>query len=712
MEGAARSIASDASASHRQILGQPTTTSYGAGTRQRGAWLMCTPCAVHDAMSDSEEPEATATIEARLREQEYFRPDSRFVGQANATDPGIYDELDSFPDGFERYAELLDWDSDWDQVFDGSNPPFFEWFSGGTLNASHNCVDRHLEERKNQTALLWEGSDGTQQNISYQDLYRRVNEMAALLRDVGVEEDDIVTVHLPMVPALPVTMLACARIGAPHSVVFAGFSAQALAERVDSAESDYIVTIDGYYRRGEFLDHIEKTDTALTQTERDPTVLQWNRQDEPRGEISAAYLNVNERLEDHRLASVDPVSRAAEDPLFLMYTSGTTGKPKGCQHRTGGYLAYAAATSKYVLDIKPNDTYWCAADIGWITGHSYIVYGPLALGTTSVMYEDTPDYPDKGRIWEIAQKYDVDVFHTSPTAVRMFMKWGEEYPESYDFDFRHMTTVGEPIQPEAWLWYYEHIGGGDAVIVDTWWQTETGGHLITNLPALADMKPGSAGLPAPGIEPALVDDDGDKLPSASGKAGNLIIERPWPGMLQTVYGNDERFIETYWEAFSDTESSDWTDWNYKAGDGAVQDKDGYWRILGRLDDVMNVAGHRLGTMELESAVSEVTTVAEAAVAPREDPQKGEVPDVYVILREGVAQSEEVRGDIVSAVEEEIGKFARPSNVVFVEELPKTRSGKIMRRLLEEISNGDQLGDTTTLRDPSVPERIRQQVHGD
>ena len=661
-------------------------------------------------MSD-EEP-ADVQLEARLREQDYFRPPSKFVGQANAADPAIYDEVGEFPEGFERYAELLDWDEHWDQVFDGSNPPFFEWFVGGKLNAAYNCVDRHLDERKNQVALLWEGSDGEQENITYQDLYRRVNEMAAALRAQGVEEDDVVTIHLPMVPALPITMLACARIGAPHSVVFAGFSAQALSERVDSAESDYVVTIDGYYRRGEFLEHIEKADEGVADADRDPDVLVWYRHDEPHADVSDDYIAVDGLLNDHERETVEPVPRDAEDPLFLMYTSGTTGKPKGCQHRTGGYLAYAAATSKNVLDIKPEDTYWCAADIGWITGHSYIVYGPLALGTTSVMYEDTPDYPHKGRIWEIAEKYDVDIFHTSPTAVRMFMKWGEEYPESYDFDFRHMTTVGEPIQPEAWLWYYKHIGDEDAVIVDTWWQTETGGHLITNLPAIQDMKPGSAGRACPGIEPALVDDSGDKLPEASGQAGNLIIERPWPSMLQTVYGNDERFISTYWEDFSDTDSDDWRDWNYKAGDGAVQAQDGYWRVLGRLDDVMNVAGHRLGTMELESAVAEVEKVAEAAVAAREDAEKGEVPDVYVVLREGIEPSDAVAGEIVAAVESEIGKFARPANVMFVDDLPKTRSGKIMRRILENISNGEDLGNTTTLRDPAVPEQIREQVHGD
>jgi len=660
-------------------------------------------------MSDEE---SNVALEARLREQEYFRPPAKFVGQANASDPAIYDEVGEFPEGFERYAELLDWDEHWDEVFDGSNPPFFEWFVGGELNASYNCIDRHLEERKNQTALLWEGEGGEQRNITYQDLYREVNETAAALRSVGVEEDDVVTIHLPMVPALPITMLACARIGAPHSVVFAGFSATALAERVDSADSDYVVTIDGYYRRGEFLEHVEKADEAMAEADRDPQVLCWTRHDEPNADVSDDYTMVSDLLEEHRRERVEPVSRNAEDPLFLMYTSGTTGKPKGCQHRTGGYLAYAAATSKYVLDIEPADTYWCAADIGWITGHSYIVYGPLALGTTSVMYEGTPDHPHKGRIWEIAERYDVDIFHTSPTAVRMFMKWGEEHVEEYDFDFRHMTTVGEPIQPEAWLWYYTHIGGEDAVIVDTWWQTETGGHLITNLPALEDMKPGSAGKACPGIEPALVDDNGDRLEAAAGKAGNLVITRPWPGMLQTVYGNDERFIDTYWADFSDTDSDDWRDWNYKAGDGAVHGQDGYWRILGRLDDVMNIAGHRLGTMELESAVAEVEAVAEAAVAAREHTEKGEVPDVYVVLREGIEPTEQVRQDIVGAVEDEIGAFARPANVLFVDDLPKTRSGKIMRRLLENISNDDDLGDTTTLRDPSVPERIREQVQGD
>ena len=663
-------------------------------------------------MADSSD----SPIEARLSEREYFRPPPEFVGQANASDPAIYDRMGEFPDGFEEYARLLDWDEHWDEVLDASDPPFYDWFVGGRLNVSANCIDRHLPDRGDQTALLWVGENDEIRRIAYQDLYREVNAMAAALRSVGVEEDDVVTLHLPMVPALPVTMLVCARIGAPHSVVFAGFSAQALADRIEDADSDVIVTVDGYYRRGDFLNHKQKADTAVDTADTDvETVLVWQRHEERHPDVTLEAdrdVLVTDLLEEHRRATVAPVSRRAEDPLFLMYTSGTTGKPKGCQHRIGGYLAYVTGTARNVLDIKPEDTYWCAADIGWITGHSYIVYGPLSLGTTSVMYEGAPDHPHRGRLWEIAERFDVDIFHTSPTAVRMFMKWGADIPAEYDFDFRHLTTVGEPIQPEAWLWYYTHIGDEDAVIVDTWWQTETGGHLITNLPALDDMKPGSAGRPCPGIQPALLTDAGEPTEPKSGEAGNLVIQRPWPGMLQTVYGDDERFINEYWAEFSDTDSDDWRDWTYQAGDGAVHEEDGYFRILGRLDDVMNVAGHRLGTMELESAVAEVEAVAEAAVVARGHPEKGEVPDVYAVLRDGEVPSERIEADIIAAIENEIGSFARPDSVIIVDELPKTRSGKIMRRLLENISNDSALGDTSTLRDPSVPERIRSQVHGD
>ncbi len=655
-------------------------------------------------------------IEARLSEQDYFSPPQSFIEQANCNDPEVYDRFDQFPEGFTEYAELLDWDRKWDTVLDDSNPPFYKWFVGGQLNACYNCVDRHLDEYRDKTAFLWEGEDGDVRRIAYQDLYRKVNETAAFFRDVGLQEDDILTIHLPMVPALPISMLAAARIGAPHSVVFAGFSADALAHRMDDADSRYLVTIDGYYRRGEILNHKKKADQAVRQADVDvENVLVYGRHDELAGSCSIEEgrdLVVNEEIDAYHGERVEPVERDAEDILFIMYTSGTTGKPKAPQHRTGGYLSYVAGTSKYLFDIHPEDTYWCMADIGWITGHSYIVYGPLALGATSVMYEGAPDYPDKGVTWRIAEDYDVNIFHTSPTAVRMFMKWGREWPDRYEFDFKHMTTVGEPIQPEAWLWYYKHIGHEDAVIVDTWWQTETGGVLISNLPALQDMKPGSAGKAMPGIEPDILDDDGKSIEKGSGEAGNLVITRPWPGMLQTLYEDHDRFIEEYWERFSDTDSDDSADWNYYPADGAVQAEDGYYRILGRLDDVMNVAGHRLGTMELESAVAEVEAVSESAVVAREHAEKGEVPDIYATLRENIeADAAEIRERIVKAVESEIGKFARPNAIYIVGELPKTRSGKIMRRLLEDISNEENLGDTTTLRDPSVPETIRERVQG-
>ena len=649
-------------------------------------------------------------LEARLREQEYFRPPAKFVGQANAADPAIYDEVGDFPDGFERYAELLDWDEHWDEVFDGSDPPFFEWFVGGKLNASYNCVDRHLDERKNQTALLWEGEGGDQRNITYQDLYREVNEMAASLRSVGVEEDDVVTIHLPMVPALPITMLACARIGAPHSVVFAGFSASALAERVDAADSDYVVTIDGYYRRGEFLPHVEKADTAMQEADRDPQVLCWTRHDDVHDsvEVDDDYTMVADLLEENRRETVEPVSRDAEDPLFLMYTSGTTGKPKGCQHRTGGYLAYTAATSKNVLDIKPEDTYWCAADIGWITGHSYIVYGPLALGCTTLLSEGTPDHPEKDRVWEIIERNAVDVFYTAPTAIRAFMKWGAEYPDRHDLSsLRLLGTVGEPINPRAWKWYYEHIGDEECPVVDTWWQTETGGMMVSTLPGVDDMKPGAAGKALPGIGAKVVDAEGEQV--AAGEAGYLVVDRPWPGMLRTLYRNDERFVDEYWTEYSDPDADEWV---YFPEDGAKIDDDGYITVLGRVDDVINVSGHRLGTMEIESAIVGVEGVAEAAVVGGDHDIKGEAVYAYVILEEGQDASEEMRGKIIEGVNDAIGPIAKPEQVVFTEELPKTRSGKIMRRLLEQIANGEELGDTTTLRNPEIVEEIQARAQGD
>jgi len=653
------------------------------------------------------------TIEARLEEQEYYGPPPEFVGQANVTDRSIYDRFDDYPDGFREYADLLDWDEPWREVLDASDPPFYDWFVGGELNASYNCVDRHLEDYGDKTALIWEGEPGDSRRLAYRDLYREVNEFASLFREVGIGADDVVTLHLPMVPELPIAMLAAARIGAPHSEVFGGFTAAALANRLEDADSRYLVTIDGYYRRGEFLDHKRKADEAVEGADVDvDTVLVLTRGDdlhEGAELVEGRDVLVDDVRERHRGARVDPVPRASGDVLFLMYTSGTTGKPKGAQHGTGGYLSYVAGTSKYLFDIHPTDTYWCFADIGWITGHSYIVYGPLSIAGTSMMYEGAPDHPHRGYVWELAQKHGVDIFHTSPTAVRMFMKWGEEYLEPYEFDFKLLASVGEPIQPEVWRWYYEQVGGGDAVVIDTWWQTETGGVLLSNLPALADMKPGSVGLAMPGIEATVLDDDGDEIDPGTGTAGNLVLTRPWPGILQTLYGDDERFVSEYWEEFSDLDSDDPADWIYKTGDGAVEAADGYFRILGRIDDVMNVAGHRLGSMELESAIVEVPGVTEAAVAPRDDPDRGQVPDAYVVLKEGTEPSEDLKDAVVASVETEIGKFARPDHVEVVDALPYTRSGKIMRRLLSDISNDRELSDTTTLEDPSVPERIREQV---
>jgi len=657
-----------------------------------------------------------STIESRFSESETYPPPDAFVRQANASDPGVYERFEAFPDAFAEYAALLDWDRSWDEVLDASRPPFYRWFTGGRLNASLNCLDRHLEARGDEVAILWEGEPGDERRLTYRELHAGVNAFAAALRSVGVREDDVVTLHLPMVPELPIAMLACARIGAPHSVVFGGFSAHALATRIDDAKSRFLVTIDGYWRRGTLLDHKAKADRALEDLETDvEAVLVCVRGDALAEGVSLVEGRdhlVPDLLAEHAGATVEPVSRDAEDILFLMYTSGTTGSPKGVQHRTGGYLAYATATTKWVLDVKPGDVYWCMADIGWITGHSYIVYGPLALGTTSVMYEGSPDWPEKDRTWAIAERHGVDVFHTSPTAIRMFMKWGTAPLEKHDFDFRLLCTVGEPIQPKAWRWYHEHVGRGRAPIVDTWWQTETGGHVITNLPALHPARPGSAGRPLPGIEAKILDDEGREVPSGSRSAGNLVLTRPWPGMLQTLYGDDDRFIQTYWARFSDLGSDDWRDWVYRTGDGAIRFDDGTFRVLGRLDDVMNVAGHRLGTMELESAVQQVEEVAEVAVVAHRDEEKGSVPDVFAILREGVdpdAGGEAIRRRIVAAVEEEIGPFARPGRITFVDDLPKTRSGKIMRRLLQNLSDDEPLGDTTTLRDPTVPERIRDRL---
>ncbi|WP_396613424.1 acetate--CoA ligase (plasmid) [Haloferax sp. S1W] len=657
--------------------------------------------------------EVQVELEARLAEQAEFEPSAEFVEQANVSDPEIYDEFEeNWPECWEQAADLIDWDAPYDEVLDDSNPPFYKWFTGGKLNASYNCLDRHVENGdKNRVAIKWEGEHGTTRTYTYQDLYREVNEFAAALRDLGVEEDDVVTLYMPMIPELPIAMLACARIGAPHSVVFAGFSAEALATRMNSANSEFLVTCDGYYRRGDPLDHLDKANEGLDSVDHgvEATVVVDRLGDDGFGhELRGNQHDWDDLLADHAGDRVDPAQRDAEDMLFLMYTSGTTGQPKGVKHTTGGYLSYAAWTSHAVLDIEKEDTYWCSADIGWITGHSYIVYGPLALGTTTVMYEGTPDYPTRDRLWEIIEKYSVDIFYTAPTAIRAFMKWGSQFPEQHDLSsLRLLGTVGEPINPRAWKWYYKHIGNEDCPIVDTWWQTETGGMMVTTLPGVGKMKPGSAGPPLPGIDAQIVDTTGEVV--EAGPAGYLTVNKPWPGMLRTLYKNDERFISEYWQEYSDTKSDDSEDWVYFPEDGAKVDDDGYITVLGRVDDVINVSGHRLGTMEIESAIVGVEGVAEAAVVGAKHDLKGEAVYAYVITEDGSEGGDDLRGRIVEGVEDAIGPIARPEEVVFTPELPKTRSGKIMRRLLEDVANGDELGNTSTLRNPDVVEDIQQKV---
>ncbi|WP_435116535.1 acetate--CoA ligase [Halolamina sp. C58] len=658
--------------------------------------------------------DADTELEARLEEQDSFEPPESFVEQANVSDPDVYEEFEeNWPECWEAAADMLDWDTEYDQTFDGSNPPFFEWFTGGELNASANCIDRHLDERGDEVAIEWVGEPTEEANrtYTYEELHREVNEFAAALREMGVGEGDVVTMYMPMIPELPIAMLACARIGAPHSVVFAGFSADALATRMNAADSEYLITCDGYYRRGDPLDHLEKANEGLDDVEHDTETVVVERLPEDDGfdhDLREEQRLWTDAVHAHKGAEVEPVARDAEDMLFLMYTSGTTGEPKGVKHTTGGYLSWAAWTSHAVLDIKPEDTYFCSADIGWITGHSYIVYGPLALGTTTMMYEGTPDYPERDRLWEIVEEYDATQLYTAPTAIRAFMKWGTEYPDSHDLSsLRLLGTVGEPINPRAWKWYYKHIGNEECPVVDTWWQTETGGMMVTTLPGVKEMKPGSAGPALPGIDAEIVDTTGEQV--EPGRAGYLTIQKPWPGMLRTLYQNDERFVDEYWREYSDTDSDDWRDWVYFPEDGAKIDEDGYITVLGRVDDVLNVSGHRLGTMEIESAIVGVEGVAEAAVVGGDHEVKGEAVYAYVITEDGYDGDEELRDAIVQGVEDAIGPIARPEQVIFTPELPKTRSGKIMRRLLEDIANGAELGDTSTLRNPDVVASIQEQV---
>ncbi len=674
-------------------------------------------------MTDKKSTETTESqIAVHWKEEDYYHPSEEFIKQANVTDSSIYNRfsLDNFPDCFVEYANMLTWYKPWDEVFDASDAPCWKWFKGGKLNASYNCIDRHLEKNKNKTAIHFvpEPEDEKVSHITYQELYKRVNEFAALLRDfANLKKGDRVTIHMPMSAELPITMLACARLGVIHSVVFGGFSANACADRIIDSQSKVLITMDAYYRNGKLLDHKKTADEAVDISAKNgqnvDKVLVWHRYPGKKSSntqmVEGRDFCVNKIVKEYAGKIVEPEQVLSEDPLFLMYTSGTTGKPKGCQHSTGGYLSYVTAMSKNILDIHPEDVYWCMADIGWITGHSFIVYGPLSLCASTVIYEGVPTYPDSGRSWRIAEELDVNIFHTAPTAIRSLRKLGPYEPKKYNYNFKHMTTVGEPIEPEVWRWYKNAVGKDKAVIVDTWWQTETGGFLCSTLPGVDPMKPGSAGPGVPGIHPVIYDEEGNEITEA-GIAGNICIQNPWPGIFQTIWGDRDRFVDTYFKRYcKNLKSKDWKDWPYITGDAATRSQDGYYRILGRIDDVINVSGHRLGTKEIESAALTVKEVVEAAVVPVAHEIKGTEPDLYITLRTNIEATEEIAKKISEAVCEQIGKIARPRRVWLVPDMPKTRSGKIMRRVLGSISNKKDVGNVMTLANPDVVEVIKDMV---
>jgi acetyl-CoA synthetase len=640
----------------------------------------------------------TKPIEALLEEERVFAPPKKFREQAIIKDESVYKKAAKNPEKFwEEIAKELEWYKKWRKVLKWK-PPFAEWFVGGKINVSYNCIDRHVKTfRKNKAAIIWEGEPGETQILTYWDLYREVNKFANVLRSLGVKKGERVAIYLPMIPELPIAMLACARIGAPHSVVFGGFSAESLRDRINDAQAKILITADGGYRRGNIVPLKKNADEALKETSSIEKVIVVRRV----GEKAQIEMKEGRDLWWHELMKdapsyAEPEKMDSEDMLYILYTSGTTGKPKGIVHTTGGYLVGVHITTKWVFDLKEEDTYWCTADIGWVTGHSYIVYGPLSNGATSLMYEGAPDYPDKDRFWEIVEKHKVTIFYTAPTAIRTFMKWGEEYPRKHDLSsLRLLGTVGEPINPEAWMWYYENIGGKRCPIVDTWWQTETGMIMITPLPGVTRLKPGSATKPFPGIEADIVDDNGKSIKTG---AGYLVLKRPWPAMLRTIYGDPERYVEQYWSRFPGM---------YFTGDGAKRDKDGYFWLLGRVDDVINVAGHRISTMEVESALVDHPLVAEAAVIGRKDELKGQAITAFVTLKEGVESSSNLADDLKRHVVKKIGAIARPEEIIFTAELPKTRSAKIMRRLLRDIAEGRALGDTTTLSDPAVIRELKE-----
>jgi acetyl-CoA synthetase len=644
----------------------------------------------------------STNIKSHLIEKRVFKPAKSFSKQAHV---GSFAEYQSLyrrsirnPEKFwgQQARELLDWHKKWKQVLEW-NEPYAKWFVGGRLNVSENCLDRHLSgPRRNKAALIWEGEPGEKRTLTYQQLHREVCKFANVLKRNDIRKGDRVIIYLPMSPELAIAMLACARLGAIHSVVFGGFSSEAIKDRVHDSQAKLVITADGGYRRGAIVPLKKNVDDALKDTDQIGKVIVFRR---AHNEISIKegrdvwwhremdYVDVN-----CPAASLD-----SEDPLFILYTSGSTGKPKGVLHTTAGYLLATTITSKYVFDLKEEDIYWCTADIAWVTGHSYVVYGPLSLGATVLMYEGAPNWPEPDRFWQLIAEYGVTVFYTAPAAIRAFIRWGDDYPNKHDLtSLRLLGTVGEPINPEAWMWYYTVIGGSRCPVVDTWWQTETGAIMITPLPGATPLKPGTATLPFFGIDAAVVDDNGEEVPPNVG--GKLVIRRPWPSMLRTIWGDKRRYRKQYWSEFKGC---------YFTGDGARRDKDGYFWIVGRIDDVLNVAGHRLGTSEIESALVSHPAVAEAAVVGRPDEMKGQAVVAFVTLKGKVTPQPELRDELRQHVGKQIGAIARPDDVRFAEALPKTRSGKIMRRLLKEIAGGGQVtGDTTTLEDYSVLVKLR------
>jgi len=689
------------------------------------------------------------TIEAYQLEERAFPPSEKFKADAHVVDPWMYDDAERDWQGFwaRQAADLLDWSQDWHTILEW-DLPFAKWFVGGQLNVSYNCVDRHVEAgRGERVAFHWEGEPGDTRTITYADLQAEVSRFAAVLRSLGVTKGDRVAIYMPMVPELPVAMLACARLGAPHSVVFGGFAAvlrslgvtkgdrvaiympmvpelpvamlacarlgaphsvvfggfssESLRDRINDAEAKVLVTADGGWRRGQVVPLKANADAAVAESPSIDHVVVVRRTEKPVAWDDARdqwYHDLMVGVSDDE-AAVAPEPMDAEDLLYLLYTSGTTAKPKGIMHSTGGYLTQVAFTHKYVFDLHADsDVYWCAADIGWVTGHSYIVYGPLANGATSVMYEGSPDFPQKDRWWSIVERYKVSILYTAPTAIRTFMKWGTEYPEAHDLSsLRVLGSVGEPINPEAWMWYFEHIGGGRCPLVDTWWQTETGAIMISPLPGATTLRPGSATFPLPGIGAEVVDDTGQVCRTGG---GYLTLTRPWPSMLRGIYGDPDRYHQTYWSRF---------DGRYFAGDGARRDDDGYFWLMGRVDDVMNVSGHRVSTTEVESALVDHASVAEAAVVGAKDETTGQAIIAFVTLKGAMAPSTEHGELLRKHVTKKIGAVARPKTVIFTDDLPKTRSGKIMRRLLRDVAEGRDLGDTTTLADAGVVEEIKRRA---